>query len=83
MQLSGGSPAIDSRDVLPNDKWLHLACVYDGSQGKKFVYVNGELQGELPDTRGTIDLTQAYGHDKMQHSILVSLQQIIVIWMGM
>lgn len=64
LQLSGGSPAIDSRDVLPNDKWLHLACVYDGSQGKKFVYVNGELQGELLDTRGTIDLTQAYGHDK-------------------
>jgi len=42
LQLSGGSPAIDSRDVLPNDKWVHLACVYDGSQGKKFIYVNGE-----------------------------------------
>ena len=63
LQLSGGSPAIDSRDVLPNDKWVHLACVYDGSQGKKFIYVNGELQGELPDTRGTVDLTYAYGQD--------------------
>ena len=60
LQLSGGSPAIDSRDVLPNDKWVHLACV---SQGKKFIYVNGELQGELPDTRGTVDLTYAYGQD--------------------
>ena len=48
---------------MPNDKWVHLACVYDGSQGKKFIYVNGELQGELPDTRGTVDLTYAYGQD--------------------
>lgn len=64
LQLSGGSPAVDSRDVLPNDKWVHLACVYDGSQGKKFIYINGELQGELPDTRGYVDITQAFGHDQ-------------------
>lgn len=64
LQLSGISPAIDSRDVLPNDKWIHLACVYDGNQNKKFIYINGELQGELSDTRGTVDLTSAYGHDK-------------------
>lgn len=64
LQLSGGSPAVDSRDVLPNDKWVHLACVYDGAQGKKLIYINGELQGELPDSRGTVDLTQAYGQDK-------------------
>ncbi|EJW98433.1 lipoprotein [gut metagenome] len=63
LQLSGKSPALDSRDVLPNDKWIHLACVYDGSQGKKFIYIDGELQGELADTRGTLDLTSAYGHD--------------------
>ena len=64
LQLSGKSPALDSRDVLPNDKWVHLACVYDGSQNKKFIYIDGELQGELADTRGTVDLTSAYGHDK-------------------
>ncbi len=64
LQLSGKSPALDSRDVLPNDKWIHLACVYDGAQNKKFIYINGELQGELADTRGTVDLTSAYGHDQ-------------------
>lgn len=63
LQLSGKSPALDSRDVLPNDKWIHLACVYDGAQNKKLIYINGELQGELADGRGTLDLTSAYGQD--------------------
>lgn len=60
-KLQVGDPHhFDSRDVLPNDKWLHLACVFNGDTGKKYMYINGELQGEITDGRPTIDLTNHY-----------------------
>ena len=64
-KLQLGDPNhMDSRDVLPNDKWVHLACVYNGETGKKYLYINGELQAETTDSRPTISLASAYGqHD--------------------
>lgn len=59
LQLAGNGH-VDSRDVLPNDKWVHLACVFDSDKGKKYIYINGELQGEIVDSRKSIDLTSFY-----------------------
>lgn len=60
-KLQLGDPHhVDSRDVLPNDKWIHLACVFNGDLGKKFLYIDGELQGEISDSRTSIDLTNHY-----------------------
>lgn len=60
-KLQVGDPHhVDSRDVLPNDKWVHLACVFNGDIGKKSLYINGELQAEITDNRPSIDLTQFY-----------------------
>src|SRR3712207_5089972 len=60
-KLQLGDPNhVDSRDILPNDKWVHLACVFNGETGKKYIYINGELQGETADSRPTMDLTQFY-----------------------
>lgn len=63
-KLQLGDPNhMDSRDVLPNDKWVHLACVYNGETGKKYIYINGELQAETTDSRRTINLANAYGQN--------------------
>lgn len=60
-KLQVGDPHhVDSRDILPNDKWIHVACVFNGDAGKKSLYINGELQAEITDTRPSIDLTQFY-----------------------
>ncbi|MCI7309578.1 MAG: DUF1735 and LamG domain-containing protein [Prevotella sp.] len=60
-RLQVGDPHhVDSRDVLPNDKWVHVACVFNGDAGKKSLYINGELQAEIADNRASIDLTQFY-----------------------
>jgi len=65
-KLQLGDPNhIDSRDVLPNDKWVHLACVYNGETGKKYIYINGELQAETTDSRKTISLANAYGQNDL------------------
>lgn len=65
-RLQLGDPnAMSSRDVLPNDKWVHLACVYNGETGKKYIYINGELQGETTDSRHTISLANAYGQSDL------------------
>ena len=65
-KLQLGDPNhMDSRDVLPNDKWVHLACVYNGETGKKYIYINGELQAETTDSRKTISLAKAYGQNDL------------------
>lgn len=67
VSFSGGTD-YSSNDLIPNDKWVHVACVYDGDAKKKITYVNGVYSGEMVDDRnswgGVCDLTYAYGHDK-------------------
>lgn len=67
VSFSGGTD-YSSNDMIPNDKWVHVACVYDGDAKKKITYVNGVYSGEMVDDRaswgGVCDLTYAYGHDK-------------------
>lgn len=63
VSFAGKGTDPNSKDILPIDKWVHIACVYDGSTQKKLIYIDGNLSGEADDTRGTCDLTEAYLHD--------------------
>lgn len=62
LQLSGGV-AFNSKDICPQNKWVHVAAVFNGDTGKRLVYIDGELQGEMADSRSSVDLTHAYGQD--------------------
>lgn len=63
VSFAGKGTDPNSKDQIPADKWVHIACVYDGSVQKKLIYIDGKLSGEADDTRGTCDLTEAYLHD--------------------
>lgn len=64
LQIGGGA-GVGSVNTVPQDKWVHLACVYNGDTGKTSLYIDGVLEGEVPDKRDAgVDLTYAYGHDK-------------------
>lgn len=45
--------------VFENDKWYHIAVVYDGSKVK--FYLNGELSVEKSTEGGQINLAMSYG----------------------
>ncbi|KGI59643.1 DUF1735 and LamG domain-containing protein [Prevotella sp. S7 MS 2] len=60
-KLQTGDPIhFDSRDAVPNDKWIHVALVYDAVANKRLMYLNGELQGEAPAGQSFIDMTNHY-----------------------
>ncbi|MCS3196511.1 DUF1735 and LamG domain-containing protein [Bacteroides thetaiotaomicron] len=63
LQIGGGA-GVASKSKIPGNKWVHVACVYNGDTGMTSVYIDGEFEGEVPDARGPLDLTWAYGHDK-------------------
>jgi len=52
MNTNAGEKIIDGATVLPTNKWIHLAMVYNGKEVR--IYVNGKLDGSGPVTGDVI-----------------------------
>jgi len=53
--LATGQLVVDSpsNTVPPLNEWLHIACIYDNENNKKYIYFNGVLDAEWDTMPGT------------------------------
>ncbi|MEG1885046.1 MAG: DUF1735 and LamG domain-containing protein [Alistipes sp.] len=54
---SGNFPGGNATFGLPTNKWVHVAVVYDTQSGSRIIYIDGKVQAQDANARGSVTLS--------------------------